>query len=501
MQDKERMNEHKETANKMRYGLYLGGLPLACGENDVSQYFERFAKVSGCCIKRNQDGSPKGYGYVFFEVDAEVDIKLLCETQHFIFGKAIEVRRYVDCPVEQKKLLKEDTEKSIFVSKLPSGATDADMNRHFEKFGKIERGYIICREGKSRCFGFIKFYCPTSAEKALSTKKHVINGKEVMVSPKNTKQECLQYKDSSKVSCKSGGNSINSDGMSSKRDTRESFRSSANSSSQVSHPQVYPIQPSQNILYINGVAYAPICQGPPEIVTQPAPQGCMGFGGYSGYPLQPVGIFPFQTPKFYQNQPQPQDNYQPFESRERSSYVNTMPFIENYNVQRSQYKEVHQNQNTGASRCGSTREYSQYHQNASENTRMKGNHSKIEDNYEYSRDKTSKNCLFEKKKEEYCSNLTRGMIEKLYEESEVKVNNTSSSPEKQESEKKSCFFSFLGNPNKKSKLDADVGEEEKKVWSNYFNPCFKSKVLPTKPKISEEPQDQDQAVFRKEEDK
>jgi RNA recognition motif-containing protein len=280
--------------------LYLGGIPLECQEKDLRQYFEKFCQVLCTGINRNKEGHPRGCGYVvLFSENHNKDEELILRKQHIIMGKQIEVKKYVECEKERQRLLQEDNEKAVHVCGLPLEATEKDISDYFSKFGKIERAYIICKDGKSRGFGFIRYFCPKTTEKVLS-QEHLILGKKVLVQRKIAKNE--MKKESTKSS---GSKSMaqSTSGMGSWGDNYQGCNQQVNmgyGNMHPNHPNPYQQMnygPQSQCVMINGVPFAPVGLGAPQNVM-PMPMNGQFYGGQGmggGYMCPQMGGYPMQA--------------------------------------------------------------------------------------------------------------------------------------------------------------------------------------------------------------
>ena len=462
--------DSSEIDSRCRFGLYLGGLPLNCQEKDIREYFSRFGRVSDACVKRNPDGSTRGYGSVQFEYGEELDCKTLLEASHKIFNKVIEVKKFVDCPIKQKQLLKEDIDKSVFVKKLPLDCKDEDLQRHFQKFGKIERGYVICKDGKSRGFGVVRFFCPTSAEAALNTRKHVIKGKEVTVEKKSTKQEQQLMKDSCK-SNKSGTTSV-SDGGLGKDGLKKDL---AGGMGQQSYDKQAISQAPNGAIVVNGIVYAPMgpamqTKQPPEHKPPLIPSNIGMNPSYQNYLPHNPPYFPIHH---FQNVPmQPCHTGFPQYYSPCNSFVNSMPFIENYNVQTAYYQKSMDKAKMQTDPTKSNLPSAGLESEVDNNSNKKGQNSGCQ-------------SLFPKKKEEdYCTNFSKNMMNYLYEE------NPDSGSFKNPDHTPSQHYYKPQNPPQKPPEKPPEKPPQKPAepkqssgFFKFFNPCSKSKNALSQSKV------------------
>ncbi len=222
----------KQPKPNSSFGFYIGGLPISCQQSDLFAYFSQFGKVVSTVVQKSKEGKSKGCGEVFYETLTAVEYEGILRRRHFILNKEIEVQRYVDDPNEKKKQLMETNEKSIHVSGLPPGVTENDISNYFKQFGKIARAYIIFRDdGTSRGFGFIRFEHTESAKVVLKHPRHILQGRELKVTPKNTKNEEKQKKEPSSkaVSEKSGTiSAVGTLGSLSQSDSKQSSKPTSN---------------------------------------------------------------------------------------------------------------------------------------------------------------------------------------------------------------------------------------------------------------------------------
>jgi len=87
-----RFKEAQEPANprEPRGILYIGHIPLAFQEPEMTRFFEQFGKVTRLRLSRSKkNGNPRGYGWVEFE--EECVARVVAETMHkyLLFGRTL----------------------------------------------------------------------------------------------------------------------------------------------------------------------------------------------------------------------------------------------------------------------------------------------------------------------------------------------------------------------------------------------------------------------------
>lgn len=94
--------------------IYLNNLPFRATEKDIAEAFEFAGKIMEIRLPRRTDGASKGFAYVEFEKDEQVD-RALTKHNKPILGRAVWVRRSQPRPRKGKKSEKKDFPRSSAV--------------------------------------------------------------------------------------------------------------------------------------------------------------------------------------------------------------------------------------------------------------------------------------------------------------------------------------------------------------------------------------------------
>ncbi|KAK6054816.1 hypothetical protein COOONC_07678 [Cooperia oncophora] len=154
---------------------------------DFKKYFETFGTVAFAEIKKNADGSSKGFGFVQMSTVEEED-KVLATVDHIIDGRRCEIRvpepKRVDA--SGKRIVpRRPVINKIFVGRLTEKVTEETLRNFFNKQAKTFKesasvsGVQIPRP--FRGFAFVTFTHAEIAEKMVKENNFVIDGMSVVV--------------------------------------------------------------------------------------------------------------------------------------------------------------------------------------------------------------------------------------------------------------------------------------------------------------------------------
>lgn len=164
--------------------LFVGGLSIYIGEEELYHYFSAFSKVLKVVfLKDRETGKSKGYAFVSLK-DADVAFQLAGQT-HFILG------RQVECQVAAKKCEKSTNaidrmRRKLYVTNIAPHLSDWAFRSYFSTFGEVHNCYII-QNPELKCnrnYGFVEFEDPAVTEYLLGLKSPLeIGGIRIYVHP------------------------------------------------------------------------------------------------------------------------------------------------------------------------------------------------------------------------------------------------------------------------------------------------------------------------------
>ncbi|XP_068628534.1 TAR DNA-binding protein 43-like [Battus philenor] len=165
------------------------GLPWKSTEDSIKQYFEQFGEVVMVQLKRDKNGSFKGFGFIRFATYAS-QMRALAQ-RHNIDGRWVDVR----IPNSKEGVVPQMPCK-VFVGRCTEDMTADHLREYFSKFGEVTDVFV---PRPFRAFGFVTFLDPEVAQ-SLCGEDHVIKGASVSVSsaaPKIKSKSNQNWKDDS----------------------------------------------------------------------------------------------------------------------------------------------------------------------------------------------------------------------------------------------------------------------------------------------------------------
>ncbi|XP_030027030.2 TAR DNA-binding protein 43 [Manduca sexta] len=165
------------------------GLPWKSTEESIKQYFEQFGEVVMVQLKKDKNGSFKGFGFIRFATYAS-QMRALAQ-RHNIDGRWVDVR----IPNSKEGVVPQMPCK-VFVGRCTEDMTADDLREYFSKFGEVTDVFV---PRPFRAFGFVTFLDPEVAQ-SLCGEDHVIKGASVSVSsaaPKIRSKTNQNWKDES----------------------------------------------------------------------------------------------------------------------------------------------------------------------------------------------------------------------------------------------------------------------------------------------------------------
>lgn len=176
--------------------LFVGGLSIYIGEQELYQYFQAYSKVLKVVFLREREtGKSKGYAFVTLK-DADVAYDL-ASRKHVIMG------RQVECQVAARKCEKTlnsevRMRRKLYVTNITPHLSDANFRQFFLAFGEVHNCYIIKNPelNCNRNYGFVEFEDPDVTDYLLNLQTPlVIGGVRVYIHPFKDKDQVKHESD------------------------------------------------------------------------------------------------------------------------------------------------------------------------------------------------------------------------------------------------------------------------------------------------------------------
>jgi len=175
------------------YKIYIGCLPASCTKEELVGYFSYFGPtISVKIVKRARNKLCSGNAIL--ECGTEYMFNAIVAQREFDFHD----RRIYCEPVLQGRLLeKKNRELSlrrIYISNLPSGVSNDQLQEQFKLFGPVQNAYRIrTLHNEDRPFGFVTFHSQRSASLAVSTGSLIINGRKILILRFKKNEKIIHY--------------------------------------------------------------------------------------------------------------------------------------------------------------------------------------------------------------------------------------------------------------------------------------------------------------------
>ncbi|KAF7661613.1 hypothetical protein LDENG_00256650 [Lucifuga dentata] len=162
--------------------LFVGGLNVETTDDGLRKHFEQFGTLTDCVVVMHQHFQrSRCFGFVTYSTPEEANAAMAAKP-HVVDGNDVELKRAVsredaNNPEAVAKVNK------IFVGGLKDHIEPDHLTEYFSQYGVVEKAEIISdkQTGRKRGFGFVQFEDNDSADKAVLSKFHTVNGNKVEV--------------------------------------------------------------------------------------------------------------------------------------------------------------------------------------------------------------------------------------------------------------------------------------------------------------------------------
>jgi len=158
--------------------LFVGGLHHSTTDESLREYFQPFTCIEAK-IARNQEGRSRGFAFVTFGGQEEVDV-VQAQRPHSIDGREVDTTRVL--PKEETGGYADKKAKKIFVAGIKGPIDEDEMNEIFAPFGNVlSVGIPVDREsGRQKGFCFVEFDDSDGVDKVICNKSDIqIHGNSV----------------------------------------------------------------------------------------------------------------------------------------------------------------------------------------------------------------------------------------------------------------------------------------------------------------------------------
>ncbi|XP_021836389.1 polyadenylate-binding protein 2 isoform X2 [Spinacia oleracea] len=148
--------------------VFIKNLDSSIDNKALQDTFAAFGAILSCKVALDSNGQSRGYGFVQFDREEAAQKAINSLNGMLLNDKQVYVGSFVR---RQERNGTNGSPKftNVYVKNLSENHTDEDLMKIFSPFGAITSAVVMkdTTTGKSRCFGFVNFQSPDSAEAAV----------------------------------------------------------------------------------------------------------------------------------------------------------------------------------------------------------------------------------------------------------------------------------------------------------------------------------------------
>jgi len=160
---------NKIDENDEKLKVFVTKLAYATDEDSLKNHFETcFGPVADVCIKRDEGGNSKGFGFVLFQDESAAALAIHNTQHHSLQGRTFQV----------KKVTVKEQIRKVFVGGVSPKISEDDLRAHFEQYGEIENLEVSYDKNTNvrRSFVFVVYKNGAAVQAAAAKGKQEIGG-------------------------------------------------------------------------------------------------------------------------------------------------------------------------------------------------------------------------------------------------------------------------------------------------------------------------------------
>lgn len=169
--------ERSSEESKLKYtNIYVKNLDPSYTNEQLSQKFSEFGKITSAVIMTNEKGESKGFGFVNYEKPEDAHAAVEALNNSMLEGRTVYVGRAQKKQEREEELRHQRMDQlskyqgvNVYVKNLDDSIDDDRLRQEFAKFGTITSAKIMRDDkGNSKGFGFVCFSNPEEATRAVT---------------------------------------------------------------------------------------------------------------------------------------------------------------------------------------------------------------------------------------------------------------------------------------------------------------------------------------------
>lgn len=170
--------------------IYVKNLDTEVTQEEFTELFERFGKVTSAVVQVDEEGKSKGFGFVNYDTHEEAQKAVDSLNDTDFHGKKLFVAR-AQKKAEREEELRKSYEQAkmekmskyqgvnLYIKNLDDNIDDERLRAEFEPYGTITSAKVMRDEkGTSKGFGFVCFSSPDEATKAVAEMNNKMIGQK-----------------------------------------------------------------------------------------------------------------------------------------------------------------------------------------------------------------------------------------------------------------------------------------------------------------------------------
>jgi len=172
--------------------VFIKNLDKSIDNKAMFDTFSAFGQILSCKVATDQNGEPKGYGFVHFETERAALNAIEKVNGMLLNSKKVFVGKFIPRAEREKEMGEKAKQfKNVYVKNFGDELDDPKLLAMFSKYGTVKSHKVALNEdGSSKGFGFVAYEESTSAEAAVEDLNgQDLNGKTLYVGRAQKKGE------------------------------------------------------------------------------------------------------------------------------------------------------------------------------------------------------------------------------------------------------------------------------------------------------------------------
>ncbi|KAG8902956.1 Protein phosphatase PP2A regulatory subunit B [Tulasnella sp. 403] len=172
--------------------IFIKNLDEGIDNKSLHDTFAAFGNVLSCKVATDEQGRPKGFGFVHYETAEAAEAAIKAVDGMLLNDRKVYVGHHIPRKERQSKIDEMKAQfTNLYIKNIAPDATDEEFKALFDQFGTVTSAIIqVDDEGKSKGFGFVNYENHEDAQKAVDELNDTdFNGQKLYVARAQKKVE------------------------------------------------------------------------------------------------------------------------------------------------------------------------------------------------------------------------------------------------------------------------------------------------------------------------